>query len=695
MPLSWSQRNPMADPRISWAPEIAAEARSLASSSAVWWQSRKFAKSDRLRAALEGRRPINLTVTTLGGSASAFTPNYGSFLAEELQQELSSQRVSVRCINPSHGYTGSDWAALFMDSLVPPDTDVLIWEFAVNDWPGHRPVVDKEAGTARWPGLRAATWHEDAFHLYIRRALALMDTRRVALGFVFLWQPEASRCFPSCAVCRACPPRDPREAPDGAPDGAPCPWRVGASPTRARKNVPNASGHVAEVAGSSSGLRATAASEHRQVECVDDGLLWRDNLRVLERYADRIDAFALNVNELLKGVVDPHANPLENGRTLDFKKIPVRPSEPSAKPLTKRWRPSAADVFSDATHPWTWVHRTAGCVLSRHLLSQRNARSHPSRNASHDVDVLSSDPQPPALSPVTPSMPPPLQASATRTHQQAPEQLKSLAKSSRFRSTGEELALLAALDDTSVQAVSYFYGDPRFGPNRLACQSAEAGNVRQNGGKPTVQRVDNVRHVPIPLCNADANVSTDGGQGTGALRYTMRLAPDRTPLFIGINLRGQTPHEGGPPAGYSLIGALDKLEEALRVQLHRGDIRPPQRLLALPKQALESGKAATICRGIFAPQAWFAVPQPVPVEERSRGSHGQHGQPASLRAAYPSSDDRAIAYEVSICRRRALPRSLNDSDHAIPAPPPAAAVETTADAVIVAAHVGGLVVLVG
>lgn len=125
------------------------------------WQSRHADVSRWLLGELRrGRR--NLTITSLGGSASAWRNNYGFHLASLLKRELVKRGATdVRFFNPSHGYTGSDWGSLYLDSLVPHDTDVLLWEFAINDWPGQGVL---RLLNSDWPGLglkpnTTTTWH--------------------------------------------------------------------------------------------------------------------------------------------------------------------------------------------------------------------------------------------------------------------------------------------------------------------------------------------------------------------------------------------------------------------------------------------------------------------------------------------------------------------------------------------------------
>ena len=121
----------------------------------------------------------NFTLTTLGGSVSATRFNYAHHMARRLRRE--GRHVTV--LNPSQGYTGSDWAAMFMGSLVHPTTDVLIWEYVINDQPWY---VSADADT----------WSRLVFDLYMRRAFALR--RNLLVGCLFLWVPKAANCWPHC-----------------------------------------------------------------------------------------------------------------------------------------------------------------------------------------------------------------------------------------------------------------------------------------------------------------------------------------------------------------------------------------------------------------------------------------------------------------------------------------------------------------
>ena len=128
------------------------------------------------------------SVVTLGGSSSAYTPNYGHYLQASLYTMASGSAVNAPAIsqvsNPSQGGTGSDWASLFFDSLVP-QTDLLLWEFSINDW--------SRSGVA----LSDERWREQALELFLARAR--VHVPRAIVGLIFLWRPSAITCWPHCA----------------------------------------------------------------------------------------------------------------------------------------------------------------------------------------------------------------------------------------------------------------------------------------------------------------------------------------------------------------------------------------------------------------------------------------------------------------------------------------------------------------
>ena len=89
-------------------------------------------------------------VHTLGGSSSCYKHGYGEYIRNR-------SAGNVTWWNPSQGSSGSDWAALFLDSLVPQNTSVVLWEFAINDW-WIRPA-----------GISEANFHQQVLELFLRR----------------------------------------------------------------------------------------------------------------------------------------------------------------------------------------------------------------------------------------------------------------------------------------------------------------------------------------------------------------------------------------------------------------------------------------------------------------------------------------------------------------------------------------------
>lgn len=72
------------------------------------------------RTATSFRKPLNHSLTLLGSSASANTWAFGP------RTKLYFEQSTVT--NMAQGFAGSDWSSLYMDSLVPPDTDFIMWE---------------------------------------------------------------------------------------------------------------------------------------------------------------------------------------------------------------------------------------------------------------------------------------------------------------------------------------------------------------------------------------------------------------------------------------------------------------------------------------------------------------------------------------------------------------------------------------
>ena len=115
-------------------------------------------------------------LTLIGGSSSAQLKSFGSICA---------QNLNMTFYNPSQGYTGSDWAASFMDHLVPSDTTHLIWEFAINDW---------KTETVR---LSADEYRSRVLNMFLQRTHILLPQLQ-QLIFIVLWEPGARSCWPKC-----------------------------------------------------------------------------------------------------------------------------------------------------------------------------------------------------------------------------------------------------------------------------------------------------------------------------------------------------------------------------------------------------------------------------------------------------------------------------------------------------------------
>lgn len=491
----------------------------------LWQSQHNDASRWLLQELLKGRR--NLTITSLGGSASAWRDNYGSHLALLLERELfpsqgalpggpavvSSAGARINFFNPSHGYTGSDWAALYLDTLIPQETDVLLWEFSINDWPGDGAL---QLLDPQWSGLKATSWHSQAIELFLRRAIALNP--RLVLGFVFLWQPQAARCWPRCK---------------------------------------------------------------------DDDWVWRDDLAVLRHYSRSVDAFAIDVNHLAKNTT------------------------------------SASHLFRDRHHPSDQAHAAIGQALFERFVAVKDL---PESGGGAPSDAALTAPRPRR-------MPQSLQAfsavlggdRAERGGDASGELLNALLRDSpgpdrtslgRGGGTAEsDGARLARL-----RSFSFYYGDPRFGPATLRPVSPDALRTKRTG-KVMAERVDNVQHALVPPCS----------QGN-ALSYALR-ARVRRPRFVGINVRG--------PDGYVLLGAIEGLDIALLVNLTVGGGSATEALtLSAMSKATIDANLTVVGRGVFAPQAWYAVPP--------------EGESLDSRAERAVDEEDYTDAQIRICRRHQL-----------------------------------------
>ena len=93
----------------------------------------------------------NLTITCLGGSASAYRPGYADIIADVLRALLDRP---VEVLNPSHGHTGTDFAAVRGE----PNAHVRCPVNAVPSAPPRRAVCTRSVPSAmllrrrrRWP----------------------------------------------------------------------------------------------------------------------------------------------------------------------------------------------------------------------------------------------------------------------------------------------------------------------------------------------------------------------------------------------------------------------------------------------------------------------------------------------------------------------------------------------------------------
>jgi len=157
-----------------------------------------------LRLAQAGK---NVTITLTGGSSSAARESFAYHFGRQLADALSPRERGGNCmidassstwrcpvagrfpgqlveiVPAANGHTGTDFAALLMDALVPQRTDILVWEYVINDWSTQ---------------LLNPRFTDNALDLYLRRALAINP--RMVFVFVHLWVPLAAGCWPQCVM---------------------------------------------------------------------------------------------------------------------------------------------------------------------------------------------------------------------------------------------------------------------------------------------------------------------------------------------------------------------------------------------------------------------------------------------------------------------------------------------------------------
>ena len=143
-------------------------------------------------AAEEGREVF---ITSLGGSSSAVRINHAAHTAAALKLLLQKQGrhggdVNVTHVGASQGSTHTEWGAWHMDALVPSRTDILVWEYALND--------DIPAWSTAAAPLQQ---RQHALEFFVARARAINP--RIVLVFLFLWQNTAAKCWPRCDTTAA------------------------------------------------------------------------------------------------------------------------------------------------------------------------------------------------------------------------------------------------------------------------------------------------------------------------------------------------------------------------------------------------------------------------------------------------------------------------------------------------------------
>jgi len=95
--------------------------------------------------------------------------------------------AEVHTLNPSAGNTGSEWAAMLMESLLPKSVDILFWEFTINDW-----MLEGAKGISQSERRR------QIFELFLHRAVALNPN--IIIGIVSLWPPACAMYWPMNSV---------------------------------------------------------------------------------------------------------------------------------------------------------------------------------------------------------------------------------------------------------------------------------------------------------------------------------------------------------------------------------------------------------------------------------------------------------------------------------------------------------------
>jgi len=158
----------------------------------VWWSSEL---PRRMRNALQllcvdGK---NLTIALVGGSSSAPQQSWLYHLGWKLKMSLemvcAEQGLKLRghllLLNPSQGDTTSVWGALYLDTLIPEGTDIILWEYTIND-----SIMSSQAEVS------PSDLRRRVFEVFLRRAVS--RNPHLMLGMISTWPQNASTCWP-CA----------------------------------------------------------------------------------------------------------------------------------------------------------------------------------------------------------------------------------------------------------------------------------------------------------------------------------------------------------------------------------------------------------------------------------------------------------------------------------------------------------------
>eukprot|EP00747_Dinoflagellata_sp_TGD_P221642 gnl/TRDRNA2_/TRDRNA2_93436_c0_seq1.p1 gnl/TRDRNA2_/TRDRNA2_93436_c0~~gnl/TRDRNA2_/TRDRNA2_93436_c0_seq1.p1 ORF type:complete len:539 (-),score=57.96 gnl/TRDRNA2_/TRDRNA2_93436_c0_seq1:49-1665(-) len=147
----------------------------------------------RLRSAFDALGKANVTFTVVGGSSTAGAglekgeenwfeiaqKNWTQLIPSRAHNRMKVEHVQPTFRNAAQGETDSMWATLLFDSVIGTgETDVLFWEYAINDAAGGstgKPATDKER-------------MRESMDLFISMASKL--PRNPALVFVYLWDAD-------------------------------------------------------------------------------------------------------------------------------------------------------------------------------------------------------------------------------------------------------------------------------------------------------------------------------------------------------------------------------------------------------------------------------------------------------------------------------------------------------------------------